>query len=389
MPNREFVAGRQYVPAYRVSGRRDLGRFVTSAIEASGADVGFASDFARAPLYVSAQTGAERIGLVIYAFRATHLEIRNRPLDEHRAQIRYGAEPTWERTHRIGRDPSSTDVTLVVAAHPDSGIFVGLDSVLYDPLPMGISVEFKDDQVSATQRSSWFVWERINRGGSRRPRRRSLSGLETLIGFTPDRLLDYARFERRAFEMRLDPELRARAARAVADDRSDVRGQRHSLEKAFAVDRRVILDVIERAKRLGVAVKGGVAEHHLANLLQRDPFVAQLEHIDQDGQPDFRATLRDGRSVLIECKNANAAQRVDLQKTRSAVGQPESRLYLPDQFDVVAGCLWPPNPGPPPRFKFRRAAVLPRSQKYPTRISPNQRVDEAWHSSLAAALAEA
>jgi len=56
---------------------------------------------------------------------------------------------------------------------------------------MGISIEFKEADLQATEQSGWHVWERDNRGGRRRESR-TPEGFETLVGFVPERLLSYA-----------------------------------------------------------------------------------------------------------------------------------------------------------------------------------------------------
>lgn len=77
---------------------------------------------------------------------------------------------------------------------------MGLDPLLYDPLPMGISVEFKDAEVARARAEGWHVWERDNIAGRRRPQARSPAGLETLVALRPERLIDYVRMEREASE---------------------------------------------------------------------------------------------------------------------------------------------------------------------------------------------
>src|SRR5581483_6379902 len=110
----------------------------------------------------------------------------------------------------------------------EAGILIGLDPALYDPLPMGISIEFKDDDVQHIQASGWHAWERVNRRGTRRTRARSESGLETLIGFTPPKLQRYLRLEREATSLGLDPVLRLRAAEAVVTQAPNA-SARHTL----------------------------------------------------------------------------------------------------------------------------------------------------------------
>ena len=71
-----------------------------------------------------------------------------------------------------------------------------------------------------------------------------------------------------------------------------------------------------------------------------------VERLDQDAQPDFRVRIRDGATVLVECKNAsperyaNGDMKVEIQKTRATRNDPAGRLYRPDQFDIVAACVF-------------------------------------------------
>jgi hypothetical protein len=383
----EDIAGRCYARVYRASGRRDLHAFLCDSVRAAGARVVYVSVPTRAPVYLGVEIGdEERLGLLCYPFRATHRAIRNRPVDEHRLQIRYGSEGTWSSDHPLGVDIAGVDTTLVLGVHPTAGIIVGLDPLLYNPLPMGISIEFKDAEVEAVQKTGWHSWERVNLTGVRR-RARSRSGIETLTAFLPARLIDYVRFEREATSLGLDPVLRMRAAQAVA---SGVRGPtaRHLLEETFHLASREILEIIAGRKRLSVAVRGGVAEHHLIKALLADPDVATVDQIDEDGPPDAIATLRDGRRVRVECKNgeetfyANGEGRVEVQKTRASKGNPASRYYEPSQFDVLAVCLWPQDGGRP-RFVYRATHDLERHPSFPDRLAVLHRINATWQERLA------
>jgi len=63
-----------------------------------------------------------------------------------------------------------------------------------------------------------------------------------------------------------------------------------------------ILDIIAGRNRLAVAVRGGVAEHHLERVLRNDPQVAGVRRLDVDSMHDCDVTLRDGRTLRVECK---------------------------------------------------------------------------------------
>lgn len=391
---REEVGGRSYARVYRASGKADLHQALRSAVERSGGRVLYESPGSRAPVFFGVAVGdSERLGLLVYPFRAKGPPIRGRPADEHRAQIRYGAEESWGEDHVLGIDVAGVDITLVLAVHLDAGVFVGLDPLLYDPLPMGISVEFKDADVEATVAAGWHAWERVNRPGNRRGEARSESRVETLIGFTPDRLLDYARLEREATTLGLDPVLRRVAAEARQARSAEPVG-RHLLEEAFHLSSQEILAIIAGRRRLQVAVRGGVAEQHLVDALSAElGTAAAIEAVDSDGPPDVIVTLASGQSIRVECKNGRVGAyrggigKVEVQKTRASKGDPASRFYSPDQFDVLAVCLWPDDGGRP-TFVFRSSALLDRHETFPDRIAALHAIDGSWRTGLIEAVAK-
>lgn len=380
MPD-EPIADRIYAKSHRASGRSDIRDFLIDAIERSGGRVLHASPAGRGPVFIGAQAEHEDvIGLMCYGFRCNAPPIGGRAADEHRVQVRYGGEGTWATNHAVGHDVAQVDITLVLGAHLDRDLFIGLDPLRYNPLPFGISVEFKDEHVDAIQASGWHVWERENLAGRRREVPRARDGLETVVGFAPERLLDYARLERRATALGLDPPLRFRAATAVSQRRTH--DTLHALEQEFGLPAAEILNIITERTRLKVAVKGGVAERHLESFLKALGPVSDVIRIDADGRPDFRVRLLSGREITIECKNvspktyADGTAKVEVQKTRATQGDPAGRLYRPSQFDVVAACLFAVTGGW--EFRFCRAKDLTRSEEHPQRIAPLQRVDERW-----------
>ena len=202
--------------------------------------------------------------------------------------------------------------------------------------------------------AGWHVWERDNISGQRRQALRAALGVETLLAVAPNRFLDLVRFERNAQALRLDPALRFRAAEeaAAGEGASGI----HALEREFALPSEEILDIIRERPRLGMAVRGGVAERHLHKVLEGDPDVAGIGLGQAEGPPDFfvRLTSR-RRRVSVECKNASpktyadGTPKVETQKTRASKGDPKSRLYDPIQFEVVAACMY----GPLGRWEFR------------------------------------
>ncbi|GAB08179.1 hypothetical protein GOARA_004_00190 [Gordonia araii NBRC 100433] len=382
------LAGRDYGEVYRVQGRSDLHRFLQRAIEESGGRVLYASNPGRAPVYLGVQIDSdERIGMLVYPFRITRNTIRNRPSDEIRGQLRYGSDESWKREHPVGRDPAGVDVTLIVGIDLDDEVMLGLDANLWDPLPMGISFYAKDADIEEAKQTGWHVWEKVNRSGTKRSEARSPTSLETVVAFTSDRLIDYARLERRATALRLDPPLRFSTAIAMADRAlPNEPTPRHVLEEQFALTGEQILDIIGGRNRLSVAVRGGVAEYHLEKQLSDAPGVASVDRLDVDAMHDFDVTLDDGTFVRVECKNASPKAtaggefKVEVQKTRASKGDPASRFYPADAFDVVAACLFSPTGRW--QFRFGLTAEMPRHKDFPDRLAPIQRITDAWAESL-------
>jgi hypothetical protein len=384
----DTLAGRHFGEVYRVQGRKDLHEFLLRAVEASGGRVIYASGADRAPVFLGVQLDSdERLGLLVYPFRVTRNTIRNRPADEVRGQLRYGSEDSWKREHPVGRDIAGVDVTMIVGIDLVDEILLGFDANLWDPLPMGISFYAKDTEIEQARRIGWHVWEKVNRGGTKRTEPRSPTQLETVVAFAPDRLIDYARLERRASSLRLDPPLRYAAATALTDRTpADELPRRHVLEEQFALDSEQILDIISGRNRLSVAVRGGVAEHHLELQLREHPAVAQLERLDVDAMHDFDVVLTSGERLRVECKNASPKTtaggefRVEVQKTRASKGDPASRFYPVDGFDVVAACLFSPTGRW--EFRFGRTSQMRRHKDFPDRLAAVQTITEQWASSI-------
>ncbi len=382
-------SGRDYFRVYRVqrSAERD---FLLAAVERTRSRVISDSGPTVAPLHLVVEDGdGVRHGALIYVFSAGHHEIRNRPADEHRLQIKYGdiTEAWRQEDHSIGLDPTGLEVTAVFAVHEEADLFIALDPFAYDPLPMGIQVGFKAAEVEAAQESGWHVWERINRPGRRRDPR-ATGGLETIVAFAPERFLDYLAFERHAQTMRLDPALRFRAAEAAATHAPTLRV--HDLESAYGLSALEILEIVSHNPRLAMAVRGAVAEHHLGRTLAADPMVASADPGQQEGPPDFHVTLTDGRRVTVECKNASpklyadGTPKVEVQKTRASRGDPLSRLYRADAFDLVAACMY--GPSGEWSFSYRRTTDLEPHEEHTDRIAPIQRITRDWPARLVDAL---
>ena len=384
----EALAGRVFGEVYRVQGRSDLHEFLISAVEASGGRVLYASDPHRAPVFLGVQLDSdERIGMLIYPFRVTRNSIRNRPADEVRGQLRYGAEESWIREHPVSRDIAGVDVTMILGIDLADEVLLGLDGNLWDPLPMGISFYAKEDEIAQARATGWHVWEKVNRAGTRRSEPRSPTSLETVVAFAPRRLIDYARLERRAASLRLDPPLRYSAAVAMSKPAAaDDLPRRHVLEEQFALTSAQILDIIGGRNRLSVAVRGGVAEYHLEHQLVEAQGITAVERLDIDAMHDFNVTLADGRVLRVECKNASPKTsaagdfRVEVQKTRASKGDPASRFYPADGFDVVAACLFSPTGRW--EFRFGRTSDMTRHRDFPDRLAPIQTITAEWADNL-------
>lgn len=381
-----LLAGRSYVPkTYRISAsRKPVIELLGSAIEASGGRVVSCSypDEQVAPIFFGAEDeDGHRYGLLTYPFTTTRRMVKNRPSAEHRFQIRFG-DPTRVRAepNPLGHDPAGVDVTLVLAVDPEHEVLVGLDPLVYGELPMGISGYYRDEHAEEVARASWAAWAK-EKSKPRTDQGASWEGLESMVGFRPDRFLDYARFEAIAASLGLDTGLRMSLAKRFEHGRVD----RHALEELFGIDASTILDIVESNFRLGVAVRGSVAEHHLARYLAADPAVESFEAIDRDGKPDFLVRLQDGREFTIECKNAlretykDGDAKVETQKTRDSGA---GRKYTFDAFDIVAACMfsvtgrW--------NFRFKLAGELHPWAADSTRIAAIQRIDDGWASSLGA-----
>lgn len=385
----EDFAGRAYAEVYRVSGRGDIHDYLTAAVEKAGGRVLFASDPGRAPVYLGIQLDRdERLGMLIYPFRVKQVLTRNRPTDEVRGQLRYGSD--WDRDHVLGRDIAGVDITLILGIDIENDIIIGLDPMLYDLLPMGISFYTKVEQIEHIQSHGWHVWEKENRPGPRRSAPRSPTHLETFVGFSPERIIDYARFERRASGLRLEPPLRFRAAQEHAEGQPAPisAGSPHVLEEQFALSSQQIMEIIANRNRLSVAVRGGVAEHHLEVALRTNPLVREVRSLDTDAMHDFDVVLSSGKSLRIECKNAspntfaNGDYRVEVQKTRASQGDPASRFYRVDAFDVVAACMYSPTGAWD--FRFARTEDLERHQRFADRLAAIQHIDQRWALDLTA-----
>jgi hypothetical protein len=372
--------------------------FILSALETAGCRILHCADPAEAPFRVSFEApDGERLGIIAYAFFANSRPTRNRPLDEHRFQVKYG--PKTGELHELWQDPYGLYTTLFFGINPERGFFVAADPVLHNPTRFFISVEFKEQHVSAILKHGWYAWER---------QKRSKDGLEEpaeiMVGGSPEYFLRYVRFERAA--KGLDAGHRGLLAdkmtglerlpirRDDADAQSSVETTGiHQLATEFQLKESEILDLIESAPRLKMAVRGWVAESHLVRQLGELPAITECTVIEEDGRPDVRVSLRGSRPIFIECKNilrrpyADGSYRLDFQRTRAAKGDPCSRYYAPEEFEVVAACLHPQTENWD--FCYALTRELDAHDRCPGKLSNRAKVDTRWVADIVPVLERA
>ena len=335
------------------------------------------------------------MGIVAYAFLANNREIRNRPKDEHRFQIKYGADLTG--LHEIWQDPYGLYVTLLIGINPELGFFVAADPVLRNPTRFSVSVEFKDNQAREILDKKWVAWERERRPGNKRL---DEPLFEVLVGGTADQLLRFIRFEREAWgeepgerhylaEHFADTALITASRELLASPTAIAAEHLHALAKEFALPERKVLDLISERRMLKMAVRGSVAEEHLVNALRGAPGVVDCHRLEEDHGPDVVLSFN-GKKVTIECKNSSRVptkegfEKIDLQRTRTSKADPCSRYYKPSEFDLVAACIHAVTE----RWDFKYAAS-DELDPHPTcagRLSNNVKLDKRWTVDASAAL---
>lgn len=173
---------------------------------------------------------------------------------------------------------------------------------------------------------------------------------------------------------------------------------RHELEKLYDLTAEELLEAISRRFRLKVALEGAVAEVHLERKLKAmkaEGKVFDFEAHDVDGMHDFSVmTTEAGPALRVEVKNVRnyKTPKVEIQKTRTSIGDPSSRFYGHDQFDVIAVCMgkstkkWS-------QFAFALTRDLPRHTSHPQKLAvfhevgfPRSQTGVHWYTSLEAVL---
>ena len=365
------------VEKYRVSGKRPIIDMINKALESCGVQIVRHPAISEAPFcYEILLPGGERLELVCYAFLANKYAQEGRPSDEHRFQVKYGSE--FDRPHEIFLDPDRRAITLFIGVHVQAGIFIGVDPAMHNPTWFSSSVEFKTRHVTEAKARGWVTWER-ERSSARRRTGREAENFQTeiLVAFSAENLLRYILLER--LGTGLDAGERLLLAQRIGI--SDVKyTKKHPLEEQLGLSAREILDVVWGRFRLGVAVRGGVAEFHLGSYLRSRPEIDVVKSLDEDSRPDFEVMCK-GRRILIECKNvlretnSRGQARVDFQKTRAAKGNPCSRYYDRNAFDVVAACLHPITEKW--EFRFAETKSMDQHTYCSGKLSPRVVVDDS------------
>jgi hypothetical protein len=381
------------------SDREPLIRFMVRALEKQGCRVIFSPSPDTAPFRITFETPqGERMGIVAYAFLANNKEIKNRPIDEHRFQIKYGGDLSG--VHEIWQDPYGLYVTLLVGINPEMEFFVAADPVLRSPTRFSVSVEFKEEQMQEILKKKWIAWER-----ERRPGKKTLDEplFEALIGGTADQFLRLVRFEREAWgeepgERHYLAEHFADAALVTASQELLASTPRisaqhlHALAEEFALPEKKVLDLISERRMLKMAVRGSVAEEHLVNALRAVPGVQDCHRLEADHGPDVTLSFQK-KNITVECKNSSRKrtkdgfEKIDLQRTRASKADPCSRYYKPTDFNLVAACIhavtekW--------EFKYALTRDLDPHGICAGRLSNNVKLDGRWTPDASVALSRA
>jgi len=166
----------------------------------------------------------------------------------------------------------------------------------------------------------------------------------------------------------------------------------HPLESQYGLSSAELLDAVNARFRLKVALEGAVAEVQMEKKIQSlvGGIVVRYEAHDLDGHPDFSIWLPGRvRPLLAECKNVResgklggeayreggkiVAYKVETQKTRAGTGDPTSRFYGVEQFDILGVCLGKKT-GNWSDFVFARTMDLAGHKTHVGKLSVFQRV---------------
>jgi hypothetical protein len=367
---------------------------MVEALELSGCRILHSSEPDRAPFRITFETQmGERLGIVAYAYLANSLLTKNRPKDEHRFQVKYGSKDG--RLHELWQDPFELYTTIFFGINLEGDFFVGADPVLHSPTRFFISIEFKERNAQEILEKGWTSWERSKQSHL------IDEPIEILVGGRKEHFLRFIRFERAA--KGLDTGHRQLLAEKVAEQPALLKPRLiaeatrtleaavpHAIASEFQLSHKEILDLIQSAPRLKMAVRGWVAEAHLERQLVTVPGVEDCVRLEEEGGADIRLRYLGSRPLQIECKNvlrqplADGTIRLDFQRTRSSKLDPCSRFYAPRDFDLVAACLhsctetWD--------FRYSLTDQLEPHKKCPGKLSNLVRLDARWIDDAATAL---
>jgi len=381
---------------HRVRGRKRV-EAIADAIVASGGEIVREPSHSIAPFEFEVRLpDGKQLNLVCYAFTANKYAQERRPPDEHRFQVKYGSD--FSRPHDIYIDPKRASTTLFFGVHKEEDLFIAVDPAMHNPTWFSKSIELKENDVEIALKRGWHGWDRDRvPGGRRRVLPQESFSTEALLAFTPKHFLTYALFERIATGIETGERLlliknigddlrQGGSARSLVTTRIDLvapTSAEHKLLTQFGLPVDQILDLIAENPRLHTAVRGGVAERHLQLVLKKTPGVTDVKQINRDGEPDFAIKFR-RQPLRIECKNVSpdtthGLPRVDFQKTRAAKGNPCSRYYSAEQFEVLAACIFPVTGSWD--FRFCLTNTLPQHTKCAGKLGDRVVVD-GWAPDL-------
>ena len=159
----------------------------------------------------------------------------------------------------------------------------------------------------------------------------------------------------------------------------------HALELKYGLTAQELLDAIDRRFRLKVALEGAVAEVHFERKLRiasREGWLNSYQSHDVDGMHDFTVVALCGTTIRVEVKTIRNGPKpqVELQKTRAAKGDPSSRYYERDHFDVVAVCIGRFS-GDWSQFRYALVRELPTHRQHPKNLQVMHPIPEGEETS--------
>ena len=150
--------------------KKPLLQFICAALEHRRCTIRHVSAANRAPFHIVFDLpGGERTSVLAYAFLANAKATKNRPVDEHRFQIKYGGDLSG--VIDVAVDPLGVTTTIFFGIDLQRKLFVAADPLMNNPSPMSRSVEFKADDVERILADGWSAWERNRREAKTTTRR--------------------------------------------------------------------------------------------------------------------------------------------------------------------------------------------------------------------------